>query len=187
MEFKQGLFASLPIPALAFESVDLYADPTEVYGRRIAEVVEPFLGTPVTPMTIRALTEAVTVAQRDFLYDWPRHVALKSLEVYEHEPGYFQVDAPICTHAEKRKIDYEDAERARLLAQLLAEADIERERAIKREANMHRMHRRLMRRHADRIPPSTRTIWPSLSVGQQYAILKDIDFEVRHEQHSVPR
>ena len=53
--------------------------------------------------------------------------------------------------------------------------------AQKQETNMLRAHRKLMRRHAQKIPPATAAIWETLYVGQQYAILKDIDYAERHE------
>jgi hypothetical protein len=160
-------------------------DAIDQYGDRLWQAVAPLQRQPVTPLTLARLTNAVRQVQAEFLCEHPDYVALRPLSITDNGAGDFQVDAPICTRAEKWEIDRVDQERARLYEQLRVEAEAEREKMRKSEANMRRSHRRLLRRHADRIPPSTKAVFPSLSAGQQYAILKDIDYAVRHRKEEM--
>lgn len=156
-------------------------DISEEYGRLLYEAVAPFERQPITQLTLASLHQAAEEARTSFVYAHPEYTTIGDVVISEGEAHRFFVNAPICTLAEKMEIKYRERERQRLLAELEAKDKIREAKARRSRANMLRRHRKLMARHAERITPSVRRIWGSLTAGQQYAILKDIDWAVRHQ------
>jgi len=57
----------------------------------------------------------------------------------------------------------------------------------KRLSHLTRRHRILTAKHYERVPYRTKLIWDTLTLVQQYAVLKDIDYAVRHSnQNTAP-
>lgn len=150
------------------------------YERRLNAAVSPFLMAPVGESSIVGIRCAVTAAQADFIFEHPDYVALGDVSIEDYGNGRLDIQAPICTITEKMRIDYEAAQRAKALEALdeeLKAEDVRRQRAY---YTMLKRHAKLMERHSAAIPPSTSKIWHTLNEWQQYAILKDIDYEFRH-------
>jgi hypothetical protein len=150
------------------------------YQAHLNDAIRSFVGQSVYPGAESVLSATIQRARDEFLYQHGGYIALGPVTVHNNGNGDFLVDAPIGTYAQKLEMDYLEGERVRLQKELDADLNAERKRAQKSAANMARMHRRLMRRCAGKIPTATRAIWPSLTIGQQYAILKDIDYAMRH-------
>jgi hypothetical protein len=150
------------------------------YASRLKAATDPFVYKPTTIFTIESLKAVVEQTQNAFLMEHPNYVAHGIVAVRDQGGGRFYVNAPVCTYWEKAELDRKAAQAAELVKQLRAETEAIFIRSAKQAANLRRQHRRLMRRHEHRITSSTKAIWPTLSVGQQYAILKDIDYAVRH-------
>lgn len=106
---------------------------------------------------------------------------MRPINVFEVSPGNFRIDAPIGTYSEKLEADYADRERIRLREEARVAAEAEDTQARKRLRNLKRLHKRLMRRCFDKVTPSLKLIWETFDIAQQYAILKDIDYEIRHK------
>jgi len=122
-----------------------------------------------------ALKSAVLTAQARFLGENPDYVAMRPISIIEYEPGRFNIDAPIDTA--EAKLEMEQA--ARQQQAEIALADIQFRR---RQASLQRRHKKLQARHFDRLTPGIKAVWWSFDIGQQYAILKDIDYVWRHGQ-----
>lgn len=58
----------------------------------------------------------------------------------------------------------------------------ERAQHERRRLNMERKLRKLSRKYAASLPPGMCSVWDELRSYQQYAILKDIDYAVRHSK-----
>jgi hypothetical protein len=103
-------------------------------------------------------------------------------EVIINYDGYrVRVWAKVMTVEEKAARDQLIRDREELIAELeahQAELDAHTDR---RHASMIRNLRKLMRRHADDRSPAIMSIWDTLSDGQKYAIMRDIDYRVRHD------
>lgn len=149
--------------------------------------LKPFEGTPCTQHTQTSMQSAAHSAQMSFLYAHPHLVAASELKVYVdamHRGGGYnaQIDCPICTVIEKLESDAKERETQRLMDDLSAQIEADIAASAKRYGHMLRCHRRLMRLHSKRLPPSTKRIWESFQPEQQYAILKDIDYMFRHSK-----
>ncbi len=152
----------------------------EEYERQIANAVFMYEGYPLTPSTIAQIHATVIQIQQIFLMENADFVAPYSPKIDVVDTYNIRIDAPIVTVWEKLESDNLARERDRCLAELVANQKIEDQRARRARHNMERLHRRLEAKYLDRIPLATRRIWPTLTTGQQYAILKDIDYSIRH-------
>lgn len=150
------------------------------YEYSMEQSLLPFFREPIRPHTLYAMTEAARHAQNMFLFTYKDYVALSDVTVTDQGFGTFNIDAPIGTRTEKLEIDERHEAGMRLWNEAHIRSICEDTAERKREASLRRKHRRLSRRHLDKIPYSTKHIWMSLTIGQQYAILKDIDYGVRH-------
>lgn len=159
---------------------DMLENAADEYNRILDRVAVQFVGTALTSQALVALKSAVEQAQANFLGEHPDYVQERQIRVVQEPFGNVAIDAPICSRMEKLEQDHEQSEREKLIAEMEARAEIDRKREAKRMAHMLRRRRRLARKHLDKVPPNTRRIWDSLSEAQQYAILKDIDYLVRH-------
>ena len=156
---------------------DTYA----AYAAGLKKALDVFVGAPNTPDTVQAALFAVRRFHTTFLAEHGSFAALGEPRATNTAGNSLQVCAPICTREEKIKADRFAAQRDQLMEELKAKSSLEDRAAARRYANMLRQHRRLLRKHADRVPPSTRMVWDSLTAAQQYAILKDIDYAIRHD------
>lgn len=151
-----------------------------IYYERIAAKAADFEGSLMTPHFLEMMRSIVTSEQHTFLAANPEFVAPYPPRIDVVGNQVLNINAPIITVREKMEADYQAAEQQRLYDEMLETIRIEDAARARREANMERQHRRLLRRHEHRLPPATSRVWPSLTTGQQYAILKDIDYDVRH-------
>lgn len=157
------------------------------YQRRLEEGITPFVGRLMTPHMVAEVKATVVFVQREFLAENPDFVAAYEPRVESLDGWRVNVDAPVVTVREKTGLDHRNREAEHLLAELEAQQKRELESARRREASLRRHHRRLSSKHTDRIPPATRQVFPTLTIEQQYAILKDIDYDVRHGTRGVSR
>lgn len=150
------------------------------YESRLNDVVNGFIGHLYTRDTQSKLMAAIIAEQCAFLTEYPGYVAPYPPAIHTESGSHLFVDAPIVTIVEKNEMERRQREADEILHQINEQitADIEEKR--RRYISMMRRYRRLMRRHGDQIPPSTRRVWGTLSEVQQYAILKDIDYAARH-------
>lgn len=149
----------------------------EEYAREIMKAASSAIGQfdSVEEITTR-VKSAVAIAQREFLHEHSDYSSCGPIRVTLDQSGCMGVSAPICTIGSQ--IEERNRQKAaRDLVEWEHQREIDR---AKREAEMLRRHKKLMVKYANAIPPSTASIWDSLTTGQQYAILKDIDYSARH-------
>lgn len=148
-------------------------DVQESYKRCIEAVALTFAGMAMNERVVNNLTYALMAVQSKFLHDNPDYTRLEPLRVVVG-PNYSldvfcRVGTVAQAHAERLAAEEND----RLLKEYIKQR-------IKRENNFRRVLNKLTKRCGYLIPQSTYAIWDSFSAGQQYAILKDIDYERRH-------
>jgi hypothetical protein len=154
----------------------------DIYDDLLRQAIAPFIDQAITPMNLEMIKRVVVNVQQSFLAEHPDFVAAYDPRVVSNGHSV-SVDAPILSYTEKLETDWRDRENTRLLAELEAKINTDLATTARRYANMMRQHRRLTHRYGHLIPTSTRSIWGSLTESQQYAILKDIDYAVRHAHH----
>jgi hypothetical protein len=173
--------------SIIYPTWEINEDPRVEYEQRLEAVLALYFKQPVSRTTIDEIESVVVLTQRAFLAEYPELAAAHEPRVEFLPDRRINVVAPIVTIEEKIEIDYRARERARMFVEYKVHQKIEDEKRRRREKNMERQHRRLLARHSNRIPLVTRSVWETLTTGQQYAILKDIDYVVRHEVNHAGR
>ena len=152
-----------------------------LYEDRIHGAISPLIGSMITPITEPRIHSAVQQVQREFLWEFTFFVPLAPIVVTRDGNYKFNVNAPIGSREEKNRIDREAVEREQILSEMCKEREASDKRYLKSMARLRRLHRRLVRRHFERLPFNTKRIWDTLTLVQQYNILKDLDYSARHK------
>jgi hypothetical protein len=163
--------------------IELDRDPNyvwEAYSKVLQDCVRPFLNQITSQAVIEQMRQSIIMAQDRFLSYNADYVAARPVCVSDLGHGEFNVYAPICTIVEKRQMEWEAREAERVAQEFIKKAEVAEAKYKRQHANMERQLRRLLRRYDTKIPSATSSIWDTLTLGQQYAILKDIDYNVRH-------
>ena len=135
--------------------------------------------------TLEVRQELLAVASQcraEFLSMHPEYVALGQIFVEDGDNGGVVLNAFVCTHEEKAYREHE----AQLYRQSLREifiAEQAKSQAPPVDTELATRLGKLVAKHIRKIPLATAMIWNTLTPGQQYAILKDIDYAERHGGH----
>jgi hypothetical protein len=156
----------------------------EEYKQLLQEAMIPFHDALITQATLCQIKDEVNRVQQEYLAWHPNLVAAHEPHVGLTYNNHLYIEAPIITVKEKFELDSQTAEGERLLKALHKQLDDQIKLEARRQRRMLKMHKKLEAKHLDNIPPATRAIWDTLTEPQQYAILKDFDYNYRHKNES---
>jgi hypothetical protein len=150
------------------------------YEDGLASIFEKYLNASMATSTLVQLENDIRRYQKDFLSMNPEYCALSAVSVVMTDANSVTVNAPIAPQAYKRSLDARKAEVERFIAE---QENLARQREAKRAkalAQMRRRHRKLMAKYSECLPYGIKSIWGTLTVSQQYSLLKAMDYEARH-------
>ena len=150
------------------------------YEFDLQDALESHWGQPITPVTLLQLKNHVSAIRSSFLGRNPQYNVLGDVEVTSdgnHVSLLARVEHRIDTEARIKR----ENERAKLIAELQAKSAAQEARDAKRHKHMEKLHRKLFAKHKDHLPHGVKHIWGTLSMPQQYILLKDIDWHSRHD------
>ena len=150
------------------------------YALDLEAVAESYLGQPITDATLVQMRGRVNEVRNGFLGRHPQYNAFGPIEFTTNGHGVTfnaRVEHRIDTEARIKR----ENERAKLIAELQAKSAAQEARDAKRHKHMEKLHRKLFAKHKDHLPHGVKHIWGTLSMPQQYILLKDIDWHSRHD------
>lgn len=162
-------------------SIATVANPDDIdVDAMIHNLKERYKGSPIIQSTIEDLRHEARSIRQKWLYQNPGFIADGDVCVSVNG-GNVSVKADVISIQAQSEREYNYRMRMELLEELDKKNKADDAEMARREANMQRLLRKLLRLHADARSPAIMSIWDTLSEGQQYAIMKDIDYRERHK------
>lgn len=151
------------------------------YELSIRDVVNHFLGQPMTPYTKDCLRDRLSSTRGYFLSQHPEYYALGDVTVISTSDNEIFFDAKV-----EHRLDYQERiERENRLHEAVIQAELraaeQQKQNERRLASLRRRHSKLAKMYKDQLPYGINKIWNNLSLTEQYEILKDLDYNARHK------